>query len=183
MHKTKKLLYKGTKVDIDIGIAPLILDLWKLGINTTNCCQGQCRPFCKHKIKTVKYKSGRISYKKIRTPKCNKYIWIVFNHAKDAEKFYNYIAEYDTKSNSMYSRMHGRSYTEYYGINNWILEIYPVNRGEILVPTSRLATLGLLVQEGCGKNNFNMMVQLYFPRKHLPYVSSRIKLALLNQKK
>lgn len=40
-HKTVSISYRRIKADIDVEIVPLIRELWRLGIRTNFCCQGE----------------------------------------------------------------------------------------------------------------------------------------------
>lgn len=40
-HPSIQVEYNGTLVDIDQDIAPLIQELWRVGLNTTQCCQAR----------------------------------------------------------------------------------------------------------------------------------------------
>ena len=83
MHTAKILTYNGRKVKIDKDIAPLLSKMWKLGIKTSNSCQGQCATFCQHKQKIITYKDKSTLYTKIKTKYCNDRIWIVFQSPQD----------------------------------------------------------------------------------------------------
>jgi hypothetical protein len=39
MHETKLIKYKDQQAQIDVEIANLVLNLWKLGLRTSNSCQ------------------------------------------------------------------------------------------------------------------------------------------------
>lgn len=190
-HSTRTLFYKGKNVKIDRKIATLISNMWKLNINTINCCQEHCSPNCKHTTKIITYKDGSKLYKKIRTRYCNKFIWIVFDRPKDAELFFNIVAEFDSSITSMYSRIHGYNRSTEHFSNTWVTEVMLENRGEIrqLVRHKNTIAYGknngnhfLWEEKDCKRNKFNLMIQLYFPIKHLKYVEERIKLALDRRK-
>lgn len=163
--------------------------MWKLGINTKSCCQGQCSPKCNHKVEIITFKDKSLLYKPIKTNQCRKYVWICFDQAKDAELFYNIVAEFDKENGSMYEKMHGWCGDEK-PFDIWHLRAFPTNNGENLVCKKVLASQASGLKKGsiieilevrdCGKNNFNMMIQLYFPFKHLKYVENKLKEALKN---
>ncbi len=185
-HKGKTLTFRGEKVKIDEDIAPLISNLWKLGIMTTNSCQGQCSFKCNHKVKVhPKDKKGCTYYESLWTKHCQDNIWIVFEHAVDVEKFYNIVAEYvENDQGTMYHKMRGGGGPR----DRWCLNFYPRNLGiqhRVGRPTINgyRSTQLLYIEDGCKKNDFVMMPQLTFPHKHLSYVEERIALAIKKLRK
>src|SRR6266478_2607913 len=77
-HETKLVKYRDEQAYIDVEIAELVLNLWKLGLTTTNSCQDN-------------------------VPKG--FVWIEFFSSHDAEMFLNYVAEYSEEPGSVYDRM------------------------------------------------------------------------------
>jgi hypothetical protein len=77
-HPTKHVIYKDQEADIDVDIAVLVLNLWKLGIHTVNSCQDN-------------------------VPKG--FVWIEFLSTFDAEQFLDSVADYYDEPDSLYQRM------------------------------------------------------------------------------
>lgn len=191
-HKFKWMVYKGRKIRIDRDIAPLLSNMWELGIGTTNCCQAVCARSCKHKTKITKYKDGSSLYSKIKTRDCKDRVWIVFDSARSFEKFLNVVAVYEKwkrdKPEGMYEHIQGFTLKSH-PHDVWEVIPYFDNLGvmyhEERMPLTKAngfpkgrKTIGILVEDSCKKNQFKMMPQLWFPRKHLEYVEERIRLAL-----
>lgn len=181
-HPFKILSYNGRKVWIDEDIAPLLSNMWKLGIRTWNSCQGMCSFKCAHKVKIKKLKNGITNYTNIRTKECGKFVWLVFDRAEDLELFYNLVAEpkdFDNEK-SMYGQVESP--------NIWSIK-YPMRNHGISGHWGRpnwggkRSTQMMWIDDGCKKNNFIMSPQLTFPREHLSYVEERIELALSKLKK
>jgi hypothetical protein len=79
-HPTIHIKYHGEEADIDEQIAPLILEMWKAGIETCNSCQNEP----------------------------NGWIWIQFASSWGMETFLTAIADYSPNVGSLYDRMlHG----------------------------------------------------------------------------
>ncbi len=79
-HPVKRVKYKNMEADIDVDIADLILNLWKLQIRTVNSCQDN-------------------------VPRG--FVWIEFAYASGAERFLTFVAEYSEDPYSVYRRMYG----------------------------------------------------------------------------
>jgi hypothetical protein len=77
-HPTKRVKYKDLEADIDLDIADLVLNLWKLEVDTVNSCQDNAE-------------TG--------------FVWIAFDSTYGAEEFLNYVAEYSEEPDSVYQRM------------------------------------------------------------------------------
>jgi hypothetical protein len=78
LHETKLVEFGDQRAEIDVDIADLVLNLWKLGLRTSNSCQDS-------------------------VPKG--FVWISFCSSDDAEQFLNLVAEYDEEPGSVYDRM------------------------------------------------------------------------------
>lgn len=78
VHKARLIKWKDQEAEIDIEIADLILNLWKLELDTFNSCQDD-------------------------VPRG--FVWIQFASAYDAEMFLNYVSEYSEEPNSVYGRI------------------------------------------------------------------------------
>jgi hypothetical protein len=190
-HRFKWMKYRGTKVAIDVDIAPLCSKLWRLGIRTTNSCQGHCSFDCNHKTKIhpVK-KDGTQFFESIKTNHCNDCVWIVFESALDVEMFYNAVAEYvpyKSRKNSMYAHIKGYDRKKY-PRDIWSLRFYPRNygiTGHWGRPKwgNKRSTRLMWIEDGCDENYFIIQPQLTFPRKHLPYVEEKLKQALRDKRK
>ena len=183
-HHYKKLTYKGIKVNIDTAIAPLLSNMWKLGINTWNSCEGLCSFECAHKNYIEKIKDGIEYWNKNKTKYCGNFVWLVFDRPEDLELFYNLVADPKdfNNDNSMYSRMLGYRHKEK-PQEIWST-IYPMNNLGVIGHWGRpksgkkRSTQMVWCEDDCKKNNFIISPQLTFPRSHLPYVEEKIKLAL-----
>jgi hypothetical protein len=77
-HKTVRVRVGEWSANIDEAIAPLIEEIWKADIATTNSCE-ENRPGI---------------------------VWIEFLSADDAASFLNVVAEYEEEIDSLYNRMH-----------------------------------------------------------------------------
>jgi hypothetical protein len=194
-HKFKWRIYDGRKVRIDEELAPILDKMWKLGIRTTNCCQQHCSFACGHKHNVKKMKDGSEYFKVIRTKRCGKDVWIVFESCKDVERLYNIVAEYDSSYNdeTMYNKMSAGRFiqtgaTKYRSsIEGWAFSFFMNNHGvegHWGRPTfnGKRSTREMWIDDGCEKNDFVIQPQITFPRKHLKYVEQRLTLALSNRK-
>ena len=176
-HHYKIVSFRGQKICIDEDIAPLLLNMWKLGIRTWNSCQGHCSFKCAHKYRIKKLKNGITNYTKVRTKACGQFVWLVFDRVEDLELFYNLVAEPKDFNNdkSMYDQI----------TNNKIWStIFPITNYGISGHWGRpkwgnkRSTKMMWIEDKCKKNKFVFSPQLTFPRSHLPYVEARIKAAL-----
>lgn len=79
-HRTVNVRVGDMQAEIDEEIAPLIRELWKAGIDTSNSCQ-ETRPGI---------------------------VWIEFATAEDAARFLNVVAEYEEGAEGLYARITGR---------------------------------------------------------------------------
>jgi len=178
-HPFKWLLWRENKVRVDKEIAPLISNLWKLGINTLNSCQAHCSFNCDHKWNQFRDKI-------IPTGHCDNNVWIVFETAKDYQKFLNIVANYNEKKmyeHIIYSYFSPKKYDP----NRWATQFFMENlgvEGEWKRPyfNKKRVEYQMFVETGCGKNNFNTQVQLTFPQKHLEYVEKKINSVLKEEK-
>jgi hypothetical protein len=195
MHKTKKIMYNGRKVSIDIDIVPLLTKMWALGIRTYNSCQGQCSFLCGHKTTHKKRKDGIVEFNYIRTKECNNNVWIAFDSTKDVEKLYNIVAEWEPSNlqhekSSMYVKMGGdrAQRSKKLSPEDWSLNYVMRNHG-VLGHWGRpkwgnkRSTCILWCEDDCKKNKFVIEPQLTFPRTHLQYVESKLDAALARKKK
>ncbi len=189
-HHFKWMTYEGQKVRIDKDVVPMLTLLWKMGIKTSNSCHGHCSFNCKHKSKITKMKDGGLLYGHTITKHCYDNVWLVFDEALDVEDFFNAVAEYvhiEDEEGTMYAHIQGHS-AKRYPHENWVLRFYPRNYGEVghwgrPIFNGKRSTQQMWIETGCEENNFIMQPQLTFPRKHLPYIEERLKLALKNRKK
>jgi hypothetical protein len=76
-HKQVHLQWNDWESDVDEGIAPLILELWKAGILTSLSCEENRREL----------------------------MWIMFPDAFCAQDFLNIVAKYEEDSESLYQRI------------------------------------------------------------------------------
>lgn len=78
-HPTTTISHEGMTAEVDEMIAPLILNLWRLGINTDLSCQDNVP---------------------------DKWVWIMFSSANDAEYFLAIAAkEFNSDPESLYNRI------------------------------------------------------------------------------
>lgn len=191
-HKYKWLTYKGGRVQIDRDIAPLLSNMWKLGIGTSNSCQAQCSFVCKHKHKIEKTSDGQEFWDIVDTKNCYNNVWLAFESTKDVERFNNYVAEYATGRDTMYACMSCDMFVNTDGgklrpKDSWAYSFLLRNQGvqrhfgRPMIGKKR-STQEMWVEDGCKKNNFVMKPQITFPRIHLPYVEARIQSALDKKK-
>jgi hypothetical protein len=103
LHETVILFDPFWKIDVDIdkSIAPLIGALWKLGIETDNCCENN-------------------------VPK--DWIWIGFSTTRDAKKFLNLIGRYEEVPEEGGLCLYQRIYSQWDDENNWKYEIFPEDK-------------------------------------------------------
>lgn len=197
-HPFKWLKYDGRNVRIDVDIAPLLSNMWELGIRTGSTCQASCCYSCKHDWKVAKQKDGTELHTHPKTDHCYDHVWITFEDVASYERFLNAVAVYepwrkdDSAPPSMYELMcetkksWGKS--PYYTGNNdrWEVNFYPDNDG-VIGHWKRHTTNGkrdgfnMWCEDGCKKNDFRVSVQLHFPRKHLALVSERVAAAAKEQ--
>lgn len=79
-HKTRRIVWGDNEAEIDEGIADLILELWKAGLETCNSCES----------------NGQDSR-----------IWIEFMFPNEAGMFLDIVADsYDGDYDSLYQRVH-----------------------------------------------------------------------------
>lgn len=164
-HPFKWLKFDGEKVRIDKEIAPLLSNLWKLGIRTTNSCQEHCSFNCKHKYKKSYDEDGCLCSYIIPTKKCWDSIWLCFEQASDLEKFYNIIAKYGSTDYDVVSSWPIRHHIINYGIEGCFTR--PIING-------KRSTVPLFKETSCRKNNFIVSPQLTFPRKYLSFIEDKI---------
>jgi hypothetical protein len=79
-HKQVRVKANGQAAYVDEGIAPLIKEIWRAGIQTIMSCQKGAYGF----------------------------VWLNFVDTEDAGEFLNIVAEYSRDSDSLYKRMFGR---------------------------------------------------------------------------
>ena len=127
-HPTQTISHEGMTAEVDEMIAPLILNLWKLGINTVLSCQDN----------PSSYLIGG-------------WIWIVFTTEQDYEKFISIAAgEPNSIPESLYRRaMYGASsYGKCWEHESWDSDGSSEFRVSILFPQSDLQSVEANV-EGC----------------------------------
>lgn len=191
-HKYKIFKTKHGQIKIDRDIAPIISKMWELGIMTTACCQQTCcHKLCKHKTKIKKYKDSTELWSPIKNKLCKKHAWIVFDRPADAQKFFNIVAEFSKDDDSMYAHMHGYDLKKNPS-TSWIIDSHLENLGVFerlkkvklgLASGKKKGARSLIREEvSCPKNDFNISVQLFFPRKHIKYVEEKLNLALTKSK-
>lgn len=79
-HKQVRIKGYGQEAEVDEGIAPLIMEMWRCGIRTFMSCQEGAHRF----------------------------VWLNFHNTREAEKFMNIVGDYEPERNSLYQRMTGR---------------------------------------------------------------------------
>lgn len=99
-HKQVTVIYHGTPIEVDEGMAELLTLLWGRGVNTSLSCQENRKGIA----------------------------WIMFPTPEDAAKFLNIVTEYPTKAKNLWETMYGRA-IQYGDEGNWEYSLLPVNRG------------------------------------------------------
>src|SRR5215468_387576 len=79
-HPQVSIKYRSQTAEVDEGIAPLIMAIWRCGIRTMMSCQ-----------------EGAYGY-----------VWLCFPNTWEASKFLNIIAVYAPDPDSLYQRMLGQ---------------------------------------------------------------------------
>lgn len=166
VHRFKWMIHKGEKIRIDRKIAPLISELWRLGINTVGSCEDYCNLFCPHKWKN-KVIDGEKVIAKVKTPQCYQNVWLVFEKARDLEKFYNLLLEFDTDGNSQYEKV---LYQTGFDSDSWSVRYSIVNYGVYGEVRDKI-----FHETGCKKNKFVVQPQLTFPTKQLSSVLEKLR--------
>lgn len=77
-HPTRLISHGDMSAEVDVDIADLILDLWKLDITTINSCQDNVP-------------SG--------------WVWVEFFSSGDAEMFLSLVSKYENRPGTMYNRI------------------------------------------------------------------------------
>jgi hypothetical protein len=99
-HKMVVVEYRGLSAWIDEGIAPLIRELWRAGIDTVMSCE-ENRPG---------------------------WMWIEFAHATGAEEFLSIVARYETGIDTLYNRIrHGWDPGEGDLLGQWEYDALPTD--------------------------------------------------------
>jgi hypothetical protein len=160
-HNTKHIEYTDAdnfkfEADVDELIAPLVLNLWKLGIKTNLSCQNN---------------KGKV--------------WIDFFSAVDAEEFLNYVAEFDRSEESMYQRMGGTVFgggnnDQWY---DWQYDIHCEDYAVSYPNMDEEPDADDLVMEFDGEHAFIFSVSVRFPTEDLTRVMERIEKAVEGQTK
>jgi len=89
-HNTRTLIDPdGNEIEIDLGISPLISEIWKANIKTIACCENYY------------FEEG--------------WIWIKLP-VEDAKKLLSILSEYDEDIHSLYNRIHRQINTDGYDI-------------------------------------------------------------------
>ena len=165
-HRFKWMYHKGEKIRIDRKIAPLMSELWRLGINTISSCEDYCNLLCPHKWEDRMIDGEKISAV-VKTPHCKKNVWLVFEKARDLEKFYNLLLEFDTDYDSAYEKI---LYQSKFDPDNWAVRYSVVNHGVHGKVRGRI-----FYETGCKKNKFCVQPQLTFPTKQLPSILEKLR--------
>jgi hypothetical protein len=152
-HKTTHIEYTtpdNHKIDADVDekIAPLVLNLWKLGLKTNMSCQNN---------------RGKV--------------WIDFFCAFDAEEFCNHVAEYSDEPDSVYQRMNGGLLggDPNYG---WEYDIHPCDHGLSYEWEEDEFGEEDPIESFDGEHTFIFSVSVRFPIEDLEHVENRIGAAL-----
>lgn len=144
-HRQVYISYNGQDAEVDEGIAPLILELWKAGICTTLSCQDNCNR-----------------------------VWIEFLTSYDAEQFLNIIAsDYDEDLDSLYSRVIGAWRPgDYEEERKWLERAWEYNVsvndwGVMLADSGN--------EERTGSTDTLFSISVRFPKSDLTVVVERLK--------
>ena len=146
-HETILVTFNEMEADIDVEIAPLILEIWRAGITTTFSCQG-----------------GRSGL-----------AWIQFLTSGDAAQFLNsVVGPYDKDEDSLYSRIrHGRRtfYQPYDG--HWIYEAHVQDNSTEFVRAGQ--GKGSLCEISYGTPELCFRYSVRFPRSDIPTLERRMR--------
>jgi hypothetical protein len=178
-HPTLPFFYKGELVRIDRELAPIIADLWALGIDTQNCCQQSCAGWCpkKHRSKLIK-KGKTAEWTKVRY--CQDRAYIAFASAEDYQAFLNLMADWTKRPRSAKGRLYNRiapwspGDTRHWKTDAWVAQIW-LDNGGILAHINRDQ---MIVEDSCKKNDFRISVMLFLPRTDLDFVGKRLRKAV-----
>lgn len=144
-HRTVHLEYDKQSAEVDEGIAPLILELWKADIWTLMCCE-ENRPGI---------------------------MWIEFVTTMDAEEFLNIIAPYEEGIESLYNRVRQEwGYSDSREVAG--LWEYSVHPDDFSVSETENEN-GDWVEHSTGDSNFNFSLGVRFPKSDYPLLLERIK--------
>lgn len=153
-HKQVKVEWNGMTADVDEGIAPLILALWRAGINTFNSCQEN---------------SPGVA-------------WVEFVSAQDACEFLNLVAVYPSEDELRI--VNDRTYvgdvpfweTLYWRATSpgesgaWTYDVHPMNYGveEDVINDEVVSTK-------VGPSDFDFSVSIRFPTTDMALILERLE--------
>lgn len=145
-HKQVKIKCGRLEAEVDKGIAPLILALWKLGITTTMSCEENHPGIA----------------------------WIQFQTPDDAIKFLNLVAVYPKKNDKtpFWETLYGRiTLMAMEGTGqNWDYHFLPEDLSE------EETLIGDEIFSKCiGPANFNFAASIRFPTTDIPLILKRLK--------
>lgn len=144
-HPTVKVTFRDLEAEIDVEIAPLIQEIWYMGLKTYNSCQDNPEGW----------------------------VWIEFGHAKHAEIFLNVIAFYESAIDSLYNRI--RQQWRYsngkWPEGCWEYTVHPLDYSIILEKSGD----DQFTERQELPPKFHFRFSIRFPKKDLETILSRVK--------
>lgn len=136
-HKQVLVKHDLLSLEVDEGIAPLIERLLKLNIKTLNSCEDNVP-------------SG--------------WMWVEFFSAYQAERFFDIVAKYEDKIDSLYNRIRQGWHSDDKK-NFWKYDVIPNDYGiESIIEDN------CLIETFKGSSMFKLSISVRFPRTDLPQI-------------
>jgi hypothetical protein len=147
-HEQVEIEWRGIRAEVDVELAPLILEMWKAGVATVLSCQ-ENRPGI---------------------------AWIAFPAADFATGFLDLVAVHPGEDDApaaddapygatLYRRIAGCG-----SIGDWQYALFPENYG-----VREKIVKGKLVETCTGPANFEFLVSVRFPRTDIPLILKRLQ--------
>ncbi len=152
LHPQVRIAHGERAADVDKALAPLILELWRAGLDTVMSCQ--------------RHMTGRV--------------WIQFDSADAAETFLNIVAPYDPGLNSLYDRAGSWYFGSMHEVSG-PLSLLALEQLRGLTPDEREAvwqyhaTVRDLAPDDAAERCFAIYVSVLFPRSDLKTVLRRMR--------
>lgn len=153
LHRQVRVAWRDREADVDEGLAPLILALWKLDVDTLMSCQ-ENRPGV---------------------------AWLCFPTAYDAETFLNAVAVHpeeqadggqeEVAGTPLWATLYGRA-AGYGSDGDWEYAVHPTNYGVIEEVEN-----DELIETCIGPSDFGFSVSVRMPVADLPEVRERVERA------
>lgn len=144
-HPQVHIEWGDQAAEVDEGIAPLILELWKAGIDTMMSCQDN---------------DGRL--------------WIEFPDTADAARFLDVVADYDEDVESIYNRATGEwepdDWEAFRAERAWHYSTSPIDYG-----VDQIAFGDDQAFADLGHRDFGFTLSVRFPLSDYPTVAARLE--------